>query len=329
MRVFHSLESLPQPESASVVTIGNFDGVHLAHQRLITSVVETARAGGATAVVVTFEPHPLRVLAPDLAPKSLTPFDVKTRLIAELGVDTLLVLPFTLELSRVSPSQFVASILVEGLHAAAVNVGANFRFGHDQKGNTETLVKLGEQEGFEVEILPLMECRGECVSSSRIRQLLSEGRVEHAARLLGRPFSNLGPVVAGIGVGRRQTVPTLNLAPVDEQIPKIGVYVTRTRTGGTWRQSVTNIGHKPTFGNYPVTVESFLLDFSGEINEREMEVEYLIRLRDEIKFPSPAVLKEQIVHDAGRARRYFRLAHLLVGRHGQGTPWRAPTTSSV
>jgi riboflavin kinase / FMN adenylyltransferase len=314
MKVYPSLESVPPPETASVVTIGNFDGVHRAHQRLISSVVETARAAGGSAVVVTFDPHPLRVLAPDLAPKSLTPFDVKARLIAALGVDSLLVLPFSRELSRLSPAHFVTAILVEGLHAATVIVGENFRFGHDQKGTTETLVKLGKQEGFEVEVLPMMECRGECVSSSRVRQLLSEGRVEHAARLLGRPFSNLGQVVAGIGVGRRQTVPTLNLSAVDEQTPKIGVYVTRTRTGETWRPSVTNVGHKPTFGNYPVTVESFLLDFSGEISEREMEVEYFFRLRDEMKFPSPAALKEQIARDAARAHRYFRLFHVLSNR---------------
>ncbi len=304
-----------------MVTVGNFDGVHRAHQKLLLSVVEAARAGGAAAVAVTFEPHPLRVLAPERAPKILTPLEVKTRLIAALGVDTLLVLPFTRELSRYSPAQFVRQILVEALHTAAVVVGPNFRFGHEQKGTTEVLVEMAKQEGFQVEVLPMLELRGEPVSSSRIRQVLSEGRVERAARLLGRRFSNSGKVVAGIGVGRRVTVPTLNLGPVEAQLPKIGVYVSRTRTGDSWRQSVTNVGHKPTFGNYPVTVESFLLDFSGEIGEHEMEVEYLYRLRDEKKFSSPGALKAQIEHDAARTRHYFSLARLLSNR-GQLTTER-------
>lgn len=321
MKVIHSLESLPAPEGPSVVTVGNFDGVHRAHQKLISSVVEAARAGGAPAVAVTFEPHPLRVLAPERAPKILTPLDVKARLIEALGVDTLLVLPFTRGLSRFPPAQFVRQILVEALGAAAVVVGPNFRFGHEQKGTTEALVEMAKQEGFRVEVLPMLEFRGEPVSSSRIRQALSEGRVERAARLLGRRFSNSGTVVAGIGVGRRETVPTLNLGPVEAQLPKIGVYVSRTRTGGTWRPSVTNVGHKPTFGNYPVTVESFLLDFSGEISEPEMEVEYLYRLRDEKKFSSPAALKAQIEHDAARARHYFRLARHFSNR-GQLTTER-------
>ncbi|PYV14632.1 MAG: bifunctional riboflavin kinase/FMN adenylyltransferase [Acidobacteria bacterium] len=314
MKVIRNLESLPAPERASVLTIGNFDGVHRAHQRLISSVVEAARAGGAAAVVVTFDPHPLRVLVPDRAPKMLTPFEVKASLIAALGVDILLVLPFTRELSRLSPSQFVSEILVEALHAAVVQVGPTFRFGHEQQGTVEALAQLGMQEGFQLDVLPMLKYRGEAVSSSRIRQMIEEGRVARAARLLGRPFSNSGKVVAGIGVGRSQTVPTLNLAPVEEQIPKIGVYVSRTGVGATWLPSVTNVGHKPTFGNYPVTVESFLLDFSGEIGEREMEVEYLYRLRDEMKFPSPAALKAQIGRDAARARRYFQLARFFSNR---------------
>jgi riboflavin kinase / FMN adenylyltransferase len=321
MNVIHSLESLPVPTGPSVVTVGNFDGVHRAHQRLIGRVVEAARATGVASIAVTFEPHPLAVLAPTIAPKLLTPLELKCRLIAALGVDTLLALPFTSRFSRLSPAQFVRQILVEALGAATVVVGPNFRFGHEQMGTTEVLAQLAKQEGFRVEVLPMLQIRREPVSSSRIRHLLGKGHVERAARLLGRPFSNSGRIVAGIGVGRRETVPTLNLAPVEAQLPKIGVYVTRTRTGETSWPSVSNVGHKPTFGNYPVTVESFLLDFSGEVGEHEMEVEYLYRLRDEMKFPSPAALKAQIQHDAARARHYFRLTRLLSSR-GQLTAER-------
>ena len=158
-----------------------------------------------------------------------------------------------------------------------------------------------------MEVLPILKVRGEQVSSTRIRELLAEGGVHNACRLLGRPFSACGPIVAGFGVGRKHTVPTLNLAPVEEQPPKIGVYVTRTRLGDTIHDSVTNVGHKPTFGNHRLSVETFLLNFVGEINASKMEIEFLYRLRDEIKFQNPAMLKVQIQEDARRSLKFFRL----------------------
>jgi riboflavin kinase/FMN adenylyltransferase len=307
MRVINSLPELGEPTAPSVVTIGNFDGVHLAHQTLLRRVVEVARPQGLRATAITFEPHPIKILSPDHAPKLLTPLPSKVDLIASMGIDMLVVLPFTRELARQSPLEFVRRVLVDPLRASSVHVGPNFRFGYRQSGDTEILEELGKQEGFRVKVVPMLCVRGDRVSSTRIRELLTEGQVHKATRLLGRPFSSRGLIVAGMGVGHKHTVPTLNLAPIEEQLPKVGVYVTHTRLGGVSHDSVTNVGFKPTFGDHRLTVETFLLDFSGQIDETEMEIEFLYRLRDEMKYQNPAILKVQIQEDARRALKFFRL----------------------
>lgn len=307
MRIIRQLADLDARRVPSVVTIGNFDGVHLAHQKLLHRVVDVARPLGALATAITFEPHPIKVLAPEHAPKVLTPLPRKIELIAATGIDLLVVLPFTRELAHQTPLEFVRQVLVNPLKDVSVHVGPNFRFGYRQSGDTEILEALGHQEGFRVEILPMLLVRGDRVSSTRIRELLTEGQVQKAQRLLGRPFSSRGPIVAGLGVGRKHTVPTLNLAPIEEQIPKVGVYVTRTRLAGIVHDSVTNVGFKPTFGDHRLTVETFLLEFSGQIEEADMEIEFLYRLRDEMKFQNPAILKVQIQEDARRSLKFFRL----------------------
>lgn len=317
MRLIHDLRELGKDHRASVITIGNFDGVHLAHQKLLRKVVATAKASGATATALTFEPHPIQLLAPEHAPKLLTPLERKTRLIERLGIELLVVLPFTRELAHLSPLEFVRQILVGRLRVSSVHVGPNFRFGYRQSGDVEALAEFARQEGFRLDVLPTLEVRGERVSSTRLRELLSVGRVELAARLLGRPFSVEGPIVAGLGVGRKHTVPTLNLAPVEGQLPKIGVYVTRTRLGKAVHDSVTNVGHKPTFGDHRLTVETFLLNYSGEITEPEMEIEFLYRLRDEMKFQNPAILKVQIQEDARRSLKFFRLLRRIEQHRAQ------------
>lgn len=317
MRVISDLRELGHPLAPSVVTIGNFDGVHLAHQKLLKRVVEVARAQSLSATAITFEPHPIKILSPDHAPKLLTPLRRKVELIEKTGIALLVVLPFTRELARQSPLEFVRQVLVNPLRASSVHVGPNFRFGYRQSGDTEILEELGQQEGFRVEIVPMLQVRGDRVSSTRIRQLLSDGKVHKAARLLGRSFSARGPIVAGMGVGRKHTVPTLNLAPIEEQLPKVGVYVTHAWVGGSRYDSVTNVGYKPTFGDHRLTVESFLLDFSGQIDEIEMEVEFLYRLRDEIKFQNPAILKVQIQEDARRSTKFFRLLKAIPQRYPQ------------
>jgi riboflavin kinase/FMN adenylyltransferase len=316
MRVISNLQELGAPLVPSVATIGNFDGVHLAHQTLLRRVVEVAGPQGATATAITFEPHPIKILAPDYVPKLLTPLRRKVELIEATGIDLLIVLPFTRELAHQSPLDFVRRVLVDPLHASSVHVGPNFRFGYRQSGDTEILEELGSQEGLRVEVLPLLRVRGDRVSSTRIRELLTEGQVHKANRLLGRPFSSRGPIVAGLGVGRKHTVPTLNLAPIEEQLPKVGVYVTRTLLAGVSHDSVTNVGFKPTFGDHRLTVETFLLDFSGQIDETTMEIEFLYRLRDEMKFQNPAILKVQIQEDARRSLKFFRLLNAYRQRAG-------------
>jgi riboflavin kinase/FMN adenylyltransferase len=323
MQVVRDLSELREPLHKSAVTIGNFDGIHLGHRELLSRVVRSSREMAGTSVVVTFDPHPAQVLAPERAQKILTPLALKARLIEQGGIELLAVLRFNQELSLLTPAQFARSILVEKLRAAAVHVGSNFRFGHQRAGDTAVLAELGRKSGFRVETLPMIKVRGHRVSSSQVRHFLSEGRVEIAGRMLGRPYAVIGTITAGEGVGRKQTVPTLNLGPVEQQLPKKGVYITRTRVEGTLHDSVTNVGHKPTFGHHGLAVETFLLDFRGVVEADEMEIEFLHRLRDEIKFPDAEALKRQIQHDVKRSLKFFRLMGDLRGKiagPGHSTP---------
>jgi riboflavin kinase/FMN adenylyltransferase len=295
-------------------------------------VVERARAGGSVAVALTFDPHPALILAPERAPRVLTTLPEKASLIEATGIDLLWVRAFTLELSRTPPVQFVEEMLVRDLRVSAVVVGPNFRFGHRHAGDDRLLVELGWQHGFEVEIAEPLTVRRQMASSTRVRELAELGRVHLAGRLLGRPFSVSGPIVRGLGIGKQQTVPTLNLAHVEKridgqpprQIPKAGVYVTRTLVAGVEHQSVTNIGRKPTFGEHELTIESFLLDYQGgRIEADEMEIQFFHRLRDERKFSDAAALKSQIIKDAGRALGFFRRLRLL-----HRTPASGPTPAA-
>jgi riboflavin kinase / FMN adenylyltransferase len=310
MKTYYKLEDVPPSTSATVVSVGNFDGVHRAHQHVIGEIVRRARELRATSVVVTFSPHPLRILRPDLAPKLITPLETKLRLLAETGLDGTLVLPFTRDLSLQTPRQFVENILVRGLHAREVHEGYNFRFGHRAQGHVQDLVEFGHELGFDVKSYPEMSIRGESVSSSRIRQLLLEGQVGRARHLLGRPFSIVSTAGRGRGYGSKYTVPTINLSRYDELVPHDGVYITRTRVGDECFDSVTNCGNRPTFGNESFAIESHLLNFHPlEVTaQTEVEITFLKRLRGEIRFPSVQALKEQIGADVQRATRYFRLA---------------------
>jgi riboflavin kinase / FMN adenylyltransferase len=312
MRLIRNLDEVGGARDPSVVTVGNFDGVHLAHQMLLRRVVERARTQGVVALALTFDPHPTQILAPERAPKLLTPLPEKARLIEALGIDLLVALPFTAGLARMSPSDFVRDVLVGSLRAVAVVVGPNFRFGHQQAGDIEHLAQFAREYGFELDILQALKVRGQAVSSTKIRDLVALGRVHLAGRLLGRAFSVSGPIVRGLGIGREQTVPTLNLAPTNRQLPKTGVYVARTRVAGREHESVVNVGRKPTFGEHELTVESYLLDYrDGRIEAEEMTIEFLHWLRDERKFRDAAALKAQIIKDAGRALRLFRLLRLF------------------
>ncbi|MBZ5566819.1 MAG: bifunctional riboflavin kinase/FAD synthetase [Acidobacteriia bacterium] len=310
MKIFRHLDEVPADHGPTIVSIGNFDGVHLAHRRVLTELVRRAREINGTSIVVTFDPHPTRILRPDVAPRLLTPLPIKLRLLEETGIDAALLLPFTRDLSLMTPLEFTEQVIVRALHAREVHEGFNFRFGHRAQGNVDRLVEFGREFGFEVKIYPALTVRGEVVSSSRIRELLSDGNVSRARHLLGRVFSIISTPGRGRGYGHKYTVPTLNLSRYDETIPRNGVYVTRTRVNGETFDAVTNVGVRPTFGPDSFAIESHLLNFFPISLTAQTEVElcFLRRLRDEQKFPNVEALREQIAHDVHHARRYFHLA---------------------
>jgi riboflavin kinase/FMN adenylyltransferase len=231
MYVFHKLEDVPAGFGPSLVSVGNFDGVHRAHAHVLGEIVARAQPIGAKAVAVTFEPHPARILRPDSDLKLLTPVPEKLRLLKTTGIDAVLVLPFGRDLSLMTPRQFAERILKKKLHAREVHEGYNFRFGHKAAGDVNLLVQLGKEMGFEVKVYSEQKLRGEPVSSSHIRKLLNEGRVSRARHLLARPFCILSAPGRGRGLGSRYTVPTINLARYEELVPKDGVYITWTRVG--------------------------------------------------------------------------------------------------
>lgn len=319
MKVWRSLDEFPSGLVAPVVTIGNFDGVHVGHQRILELVSRRAAQSGGTSLAITFDPHPTRIIAPTRAPRLLTPLAVKLQLIEKSAVDGVLVLPFTLELSRLTAETFAHRILKERVGATAIIVGENFRFGHKHAGDVRSLEQFGRDLGFDVDTVGPVRLRGDVVSSSRIRGLLAAGRMSLAGRLLGRCFSVRERIVPGRQVGRAQTVPTLNLAPYGEMLPARGVYVTETACDGVRSASVTNVGIRPTFdaagdGERELHVESFLLDATPPAEAKEMEVWFWRRLRDEKKFPSPEALRQQIMRDAANAQAFFRRLNARMAR---------------
>ncbi len=309
LRVYRSLAEVPADFGPSALTVGNFDGVHAAHRKILRRVREVAAERGLKPSVLTFHPHPTKVVAPARAPRLMTTPEQRCVLMREEGIEQVLILPFDRHVAQLSPQQFVDQVLVRKLGVRAVLVGHDFRFGHKQAGNVQVLEELGTRLGFTTEVVDAVTLRGRLVSSTVLRHLIEKGRVSQAARLLERPYALEGEVVPGRGVGSRQTVPTLNLATDTEVLPGNGVYITRTQdpdSGRAW-PSVTNVGYRPTFGGDPkMSIETFLLEpLDGETPCR-IRVEFLRRLRDERKFPDPNALKAQILRDAARARTYFR-----------------------
>ena len=309
MLVFHKLEDIPADFGPTFVSVGNFDGVHRAHAHVLSDIVARARASGGKAVAVTFEPHPTRILRPDSGLKLLTPLPEKLRWLEGTGIDAVLVLPFGRDLSLMTPYEFAERVLKNGLQVREVHEGFNFRFGHKAAGDVKMLADFGREMGFEVKVYPEMSLRGETVSSSQIRRLVTAGRVSRARHLLARPFCILGTPGRGRGYGSKYTVPTINLARYDELVPKDGVYITWTRVAAEQFESVTNVGSRPTFEDELFAIETHLLNFHPlELTpQTEVEICFLERLRDEIKFPSVDALREQIARDVKKARRYFHL----------------------
>lgn len=307
-RIYRSLGEVGPDFGPCALTIGNFDGLHEGHRDIMRQVVAVARVHHWKPSVLTFHPHPTTVVAPSRAPKLLTTPEERAALMAAEGIEQVLILPFDLEFSRTTAEQFVERIVAGKLGAKAVLVGDNFHFGKGQGGNTDGLRELGRRFGFDVHILTGVRVRGRMVSSSEVRRLIRGGEVSRACRLLGRPYALAGAVVTGRGVGSKQTVPTLNLATPAEVIPATGVYVTETEDLENARRwpSLTNVGHRPTFGGGDLSIETFLLKpLEGE-PPRRIRVAFFLRLRDERKFESAGALKSQILEDVRRARTWFR-----------------------
>jgi riboflavin kinase/FMN adenylyltransferase len=292
----------------SVVTIGNFDGLHLGHRKILQSVRERARAGGERAAVITFDPHPMRVLHPDRAPLMIQTLSQRLAGFEQMGLDAALVLRFDLALSKMTAEDFISKMVVAGLRAKAILVGANFRFGHRGAGDVEMLGEFGKRYGFEVDIVSPVEIGGQIVSSTAVRAAVASGDVAEAIPLLGRAFSLTGEIRSGAGRGRTILFPTLNLAPEQELLPKLGVYATESFVGGRLYSSVTNVGTRPTFNGSGVTVESHLFGFGETVTSGAMEVSFQARIRDEQKFSGVEALRGQIARDIDAARR------LLSGR---------------
>ncbi len=315
MRIFRHLEEVPAEFGPSVVTIGNFDGVHCGHRWTIAQAVGRAKELGARSIAVTFDPHPVRVLRPEVAPKLITPLAQKLELLGTAELDAALVMPFDEGLSRMSAREFAREVLCGRLRTTELHEGENFRFGYQAEGGIDTLHALGREFGFRTECYAPLCLRGEAVSSSRIRALISEGEVSRARGLLGRPFAVRSRPASGRGYGTRYAVPTINLAPYAELLPGNGVYCTSLRVGAEEFAGVTNAGNRPTFGADSFAVETHLLDFHpvSLTPETELVLTFFERLRGEMRWPSPEALREQIGRDVRRAERYHRLRRVLGG----------------
>jgi riboflavin kinase / FMN adenylyltransferase len=317
----------------TALTIGNFDGVHLGHKRLIHRVLDFAREHDLTPALLTFDPHPTRVVAPDRAPCLLTNLDQRKKLLHAEGIEYIEVLPFTSETAKLTPREFIEQVVVGKLRARAVVVGHNFRFGNKAAGNVEMLREFGREFGFDTAVVEPLAWRGVIISSSEIRGRIQAGDVSRACRMLGRPYALEGEVVRGHGVGSKKTVPTLNLSTTAECLPAVGVYITRTHdaaipedhrgartracsvhthvnadpAGRRQWQSVTNVGYRPTFGSDDhLTIETFLLEPLDGDTPATISVEFLKHLREERKFENPEALKAQILRDVGRALKFYR-----------------------
>ncbi len=308
MRLFHGTDNA-EVARPTVLTLGVFDGLHLGHQLIMKTVVERARATNAVPTVITFEPHPRAVLHPESAPPLLQTLDQKIEAMGVLGIEQTIVIHFDKAFSQIRAEDFLRDVVVDRLQAKEVYLGRGFFFGHNREGNIDLLRSVSSRLGFVADEIPEVRLRGKRIGSTRIRELLSDGRVNLARRMLGRPYGVEGPVARGDARGVALGFPTANVQPHNRVIPRRGVYVTATLIEGKWRRSVTNIGVRPTFGdtNEP-SVETHVMSWSGDLYGAVLRVRFLHRLRDEKKFGSIDELKAQIARDADRAQRYFESA---------------------
>ena len=296
------------PPRQTVISIGNFDGVHIGHQAVLSHVVQRARSADTTAVAMTFDPHPIKLLRPSEAPRLVTTLDQRLALIERTGIQTALVMPFTHRLARMDAPEFVRDVLVDRLGVREVYIGNNFRFGADRGGDVALLKSMGKDLGFEAAAAPIVEAAGGVVSSTRVREAIACGNVEEVSILLGRTFFIDGRVLEGKRLGRTLGFPTLNIEVENEIEPDHGVYVTVVNIPSFDRTfaAVTNIGVRPTvYQNSMTTVESHLLDFTADVYQERVRLFFLRRLRDEQTFSSTMQLMTQIRSDVETAREFF------------------------
>ena len=302
MKVIRGLREKQQDFRHPAVTLGNFDGVHLGHQRIFHRLREWAHAHDGESIVYTFEPHPLALVAPERAPKLISDFETKMALIEACGLDVVVCEPFTTEFSRMTPTRFVEEVIRDGLGARAVFVGQNYRFGSGRGGNIATLQDLGREIGFHVGIVEAVSLGRTVVSSTMIRGLIGRGEVRRAGTLLGRPFTLRGTVVSGAFRGRTLGFPTANLDTPQDLVPAKGVYAARVVRGDRILKGAVNIGTNPTFDGDGLTNETHLLDFEGDLYGESIALEFVERIREERTYDSPEALVAQVRLDVEAIR---------------------------
>jgi len=302
MILITDLSKIDKKFNGSIITLGNFDGLHLGHQELIRKIILRAGETGGLSMVVTFRPHPLKILAPEKCPPLISIYEEKIQLLEKLGIDVLVKIPFTLDFSAMEPRDFVKNILVDLLGAKEIFVGYNYRFGKGRKGNILMLRDLGNELGFIVREVEQVSLNGEVISSTRIRQLLINGEVEHAARLLGRPYALCGIVVKGDGRGKGLGFPTANIVSRHSIIPSDGVYAVRLFVRDKYYDGIVNIGMRPTFDAKSMAIEVHIFDFNEDIYGEELTVYFAGKIRDERKFGSAVALINQINADINSAK---------------------------
>jgi len=306
MKIFHGIENanILKP---TVLTLGVFDGLHLGHQRIMQQVVERAKAARGHATAITFDPHPRAVLHPESAPPLLQTLDQRLANLEVLAIEQTIVVKFDHDFAGQPAEDFLENIIRDRLHAKEVYLGKGFAFGKGRGGTIELLRTMSKQLGFFADEVEEVQIRGQRISSSAIRDLLSDGRVNLARRMLGRPYGVEGVVIRGDRRGHTIGFPTANVKPHNRVIPRFGVYATATLIDGIWRKSITNIGVRPTFetGSEP-SIESYIFDFDGDLYGDVVRVRFLHRIRDERKFSGIEELKAHIEKDTRRARNYFR-----------------------
>jgi len=305
MRILNDIERTKEKIGPVVATIGNFDGLHIGHRKIIEQVRMRGEKLGLMTVVMTFDPHPARVISPTGAPHLIHTRHQKIKMLEKMGVDILIFMPFDRDLSLLAAEEFFTNRVLRRMEIEEIYIGENFRFGRNRSADSDALFRIGSKLGFKVDLIESVKLEGEVVSSSLIRRLIADGNVERAALFLGQPFSIEGEVVSGEGIGKKMRIPTANVRPENELIPGMGVYITESLVCNERFRSVTNIGVRPTFALYTSTIETHLIDFASSIYGEDIEVVFHRRIRDEMKFDDVEKLKKQIECDVREAKDFF------------------------